>query len=201
MKTIFIFIALISLLNISKSQAEYHADNCLDGQNLNAADVDIANCPAIPSTPEVAYLGSTGESVNLGAWELGQTAESDTYKYGTLSSPYSSPRYLHYYNESKSSQVDELNLICWAKGYYRLRKILQNPPANYLILRNAGFQVRFFQFQTDLRNGSIGFRRISSYMDHLVKWVTLIEKDDTCVQPTLKNFSDYVDAELIRRSL
>jgi len=138
----------------------------------------------------------------LGAWELGQTAEGDLYKYGTLSEPNGTePRVLTYYEGDGSTVVNEGNVTCWAKGYYRLRKILQNPPADYVTLRGHNFQVRFFQFQTDLRNGPTGYTEISSYRDHLVKWVTRIEADGTCVQPTLGKFQTYLSAELIRRGL
>ena len=48
--------------------------------------------------------------------------------------------------EGGSAPVDASNVKCWAKGYYRLRTILQNPPLEWLALRAAGFQSRFFQF-------------------------------------------------------
>lgn len=178
----------------------YTEDNCIDGQDLDAEDIDISRCPAIPSEPAAAQLGNTGKMISLGAWEIGQTAEGEVYKYGSLSEPGTNPRVL-FYDENGSTTVNEGNITCWAKGYYRLRKILQNPPADYVKLRDHGFQFRFFQFQTDLRNGPTGFKEITSYMDHLVKWVTRIEKDGTCVQPTSGKFQKYLTAELIRRKL
>ena len=177
------------------------ADTCLADQDMDAADVDVSSCPALPNLPESAPLGPAGVDIDLGAWELGQTAEGAEYKYGTLSDVGNEPRVLHFYEEEASTVVNEGNLTCWAKGYYRLRKILQDPPANYLRLRGAGFQFRFFQFQTDLRNGPTGYTEISSYRDHLVKWVTLIETDGTCVQPTRQKFIDYVAREIVRRGL
>lgn len=183
------------------SDPVYTADNCLGDQDLNLPDIDVTNCPELPGLPEDARLGDSEEAISLGAWELGQTAEGETYKYGTLSEPGTQPRVMMFYGEDTETTVNEGNLTCWAKGYYRLRKILQNPPAEYLTLRNAGFQGRFFQFQTDLRNGPTGFLEISSYRDHLVKWVTVIQQDGTCVQPTLETFKNYVVAELIRRGV
>lgn len=178
----------------------YTEDNCIDGQNLNAADIDISRCPALPSEPTSAPLGQTAQVIDLGAWELGQTADGATYEYGSLSEPNGTePRVLSY--EGGTSVVNDGNIICWAKGYYRLRKILQNPPEDYVKLRDHGFQVRFFQFQTDLRNGPTGFKEISSYMDHLVKWVTRIEPNGTCVQPTSAKFQKYLTGELTKRGL
>jgi hypothetical protein len=194
----FLLMALVSL-SLNAFAQEYTADNCLDGQDLAAADVDISHCPALPAAPEAAPLGETGIMISTGAWELGQTAEGEVYKYGSLNEPGNEPRVLSY--AGGTTTVNEGNITCWAKGYYRLRKVLQNPPADYITLRNAGFQVRFFQFQTDLRNGPTGFREITSYMDHLVKWVTRIEPDGTCVQPTTGKFQEYLTQELIDRGL
>lgn len=172
-------------------------DRCLDGQDMDAADVDISSCPAIPSIPKEALLGS--KKVSLGAWEIGTTADGETYKYGTLSAPTSSPRILSY--DGGEAEVDAKNLECWAKGYYRLRKMLQDPPAEYVALYNEGYQYRFFQFQTDLRNGPTGYREISSFQDHLVKWVTVITAAGVCQQPTLSQFKDYAKSELKRRDI
>lgn len=201
-----IFLSVLFLLSfqaIAQTDASpivFTEDNCLDGQNLNAADVDISHCPALPGEPTSAPFGTTGQFIDLGAWELGQTAEGSTYEYGSLSEPNGAePRVLNY--EGGSSVVNEGNVTCWAKGYYRLRKILQNPPADYVKLREHGFQFRFFQFQTDLRNGPTGFKEITSYMNHLVKWVTRIEPDGTCVQPTSDKFQKYLTGELTKRGL
>ena len=148
----------------------------------------------------VALGGNTTQMIELGAWELGQTAEGQTYEYGSLFEPnVKEPRVLSY--EGGSTVVNDGNITCWAKGYYRLKKILQDPPVDYVKLREHGFQVRFFQFQTDLRNGTTGFKEITSYMDHLVKWVTRIERDGTCVQPTSGKFQKYLTGELVRRGL
>ncbi len=195
-----IFVLVLMSLSLKAGAQVFTEDNCLAGQDLNAADVDISHCPAIPAEPNDAPLGNTGVMINLGAWELGQTAEGEAYKYGSLSEPNGSePRTLSY--EGGSSVVNDGNLVCWAKGYYRLRAILQNPPADYVKLRDHGFQVRFFQFQTDLRNGQTGFKEITSYMDHLVKWVTRIETDGTCTQPTTDKFQTYLTNELSRRGI
>ncbi|MBX3204514.1 MAG: hypothetical protein KF764_05565 [Labilithrix sp.] len=172
-------------------------DRCLDGQDMDAADVDISSCPAIPSIPKEALLGK--EKIGLGAWEIGTTADGETYKYGTLSSPTSNPRVLSY--DGGSVAVNAENLECWAKGYYRLRKMLQDPPAEYVKLHGEGFQYRFFQFQTDLRNGPTGFKQISSFQDHLVKWVTVITAAGVCQQPTLSKFREYAKSELTRRGI
>jgi hypothetical protein len=196
-----IFMTVFFQLN-AMSQTEniiFNADNCIDGQDLYAEDIDVSNCPMIPNSPANAYLGDTSTSIGLGAWELGQTAEGAAYKYGSLSSPVGGERTLSF--SGGSTVVNEENLECWAKGYYRLRKILQDPPASYVTLHAANFQVRFFQFQTDLRNGSTGFKQISSYMDHLVKWVTVIDEDGVCIQPTLGRFEAYLENELDRRGL
>ena len=195
----FSLLALFSL-SLQAQEVVYTADNCLDGQSLYAEDINVSKCPVLPSAPEAALLGETGKQISLGAWELGTTAEGEAYKYGSLSEANgAAPRVLSY--EGGSTEVNKGNLTCWAKGYYRLRKILQNPPADYMKLYNAGFQVRFFQFQTDLRNGTTGYKKISSYMDHLVKWVTLIKEDGTCVQPTMGRFQEYLKAEVTRRGL
>lgn len=172
-------------------------DTCLDGQDMDAADVDISKCPPIPSIPADAPLGK--EKVSLGAWEIGTTADGDTYKYGTLSAPTTNPRVLNF--EGGSVAVNKENLECWGKGYYRLRKILQDAPAEYLTLRKAGYQFRFFQFQTDQRNGPTGFTKISSFQDHLVKWVTVINAQGVCQQPTLSKFRDYAKGELTKRGI
>lgn len=201
-------IFLITLLFLSlevRAQADaspviYTEDNCIDGQDLKSEDIDISHCPVLPSEPTSTPFGNTSQSIDLGAWELGQTAEGAAYKYGSLSEPnLTAPRVLSY--AGGSSVVNEGNITCWAKGYYRLRKILQNPPADYVKLRDHGFQFRFFQFQTDLRNGPTGFKEITSYMNHLVKWVTRIEPDGTCVQPTSEKFQKYLTGELTRRGL
>jgi hypothetical protein len=183
----------------ANSQDNFNADNCIDGQDLYAEDIDISNCPAIPNSPQTSLLGNSDISINLGAWELGLTAEGEAYKYGSLTSFSAGERRLNF--EGTSTLVNDINLDCWAKGYYRLRAILQSPPEAYTRLHAANFQVRFFQFQTDLRNGSTGFMEISSYMDHLVKWVTVINEDGQCIQPTLGKFETYLDAEVIRRQL
>lgn len=174
-------------------------DDCLNGQDMDAADVDVSKCPAIPSLPEEAEMN--GKAVSLGAWELGTTKDGDTYKYGSLSKPGTTPRTLKFMEGTGTTEVNDLNLECWAKGYYRLRKILQDPPAEYVALHKAGFQFRFFQFQTDLRNGATGFKSIASFQDHLVKWVTVISTKGVCQQPTLSKFRDYAKAELERRGL
>jgi hypothetical protein len=171
--------------------------DCLAGQDLDADDVDVTTCPPLPQYPEAARVGTA--SVSLGAWELGTTSTGETYKYGGLSTTEEGTTVLTF--EGGSAPVDETNLTCWAKGYYRLRSILHNPPAEWLALRGAGFQHRFFQFQTDLRNGSTGYRRIASYMDHLVKWVTVVGVDGSCEQPTLRKFRAYAAAELARRGI
>lgn len=175
-------------------------DNCLDGQDLDAPDVDVKTCPEIPSAPTKAPFGKEAkEKIDLGAWEIGTTSDGATYKYGSLSKPGTNPRTLKH--DAGTSEVNAENLECWAKGYYRLRKILQDPPAEYIALKKAGFQYRFFQFQTDLRNGSTGYKKISSFEDHLVKWVTVISKDGVCTQTTRAAFRDYAKSELSRRGL
>ena len=201
-----IFVVIVLLLSfqvradLEAPKPIFNEDNCLTGQDLNAEDVDISHCPVLPVEPSSINLGKTSQVIDLGAWELGQTSTGEAYKYGSLSEPNGKePRILSY--EGGSAPVNEGNLICWAKGYYRLRAILQNPPADYVKLRDRGFQVRFFQFQTDLRNGPTGFKEITSYMDHLVKWVTRIEPNGTCVQPTTSKFQKYLTAELVRRGL
>jgi hypothetical protein len=172
-------------------------DRCLDGQDMDAADVDISKCPALPSIPDEAAMGK--ETVDLGAWEIGTTADGDTYKYGTLSAPTTNPRTLKF--EGGSVAVNAQNIECWAKGYYRLRRILQDAPAEYVALHKAGFQYRFFQFQSDLRNGPTGYKAISSFQDHLVKWVTVISTAGVCQQPTLTKFRDYAKGELKDRGI
>ena len=185
---------------VESPRVDYTEDNCLDGQDLNAEDIDISRCPDLPSEPNSAALGSSGKMIDLGAWELGQTAEGEAYKYGSLSEPNGQTQRMLLF-EGGQTAVNQENLNCWAKGYYRLRKMLQNPPADYVKLRENGFQVRFFQFQTDLRNGNTGFKEITSYMDHLVKWVTVIKPDGSCVQPTPRKFQKYLSSELKRRGL
>ncbi|MBX3258820.1 MAG: hypothetical protein KIS78_31540 [Labilithrix sp.] len=172
-------------------------DRCLDGQDMDAADVDVSACPEIPSIPADAPLGEA--KISLGAWEIGTTADGETYKYGTLSAPGTNPRVLSY--DGGSVAVNAENLECWAKGYYRLRKMLQDAPAEYVALRKAGFQYRFFQFQSDLRNGPTGYKKISSFQDHLVKWVTVINAQGVCEQPTLTKFREYAKSELTRRGI
>ena len=172
-------------------------DRCLDGQDLDSADVDVSKCPAVPSIPADTPMGK--ETINTGAWEMGTTADGDTYKYGTLSAPTTNPRVLTF--DTGKVAVNAQNLECWAKGYYRLRKILQDPPAEYVALYNAHFQYRFFQFQSDLRNGPTGFKQITSFQDHLVKWVTVITAQGVCQPPTLKAFKDYAKGELTRRGV
>jgi hypothetical protein len=195
----FFLLAVLSL-SLNASAQGLDADNCLNGQDLSAEDVDISQCPTIPNAPGSMPLANSNVMVHLGSWELGETAEGEVYKYGSLSDHNGSePRVLSYYGGT--TVTNEGNITCWAKGYYRLRAVLQNPPADYMKLRNAGFQVRFYQFQTDLRNGPTGFREISSYKDDLVKWVTRIEPDGTCVQPTTGRFQEYLTSELIRRGL
>lgn len=170
-------------------------DRCLDGQDMDAADVDVTACPPAPDFPEEATMGKA--TIDLGAWEIGTTVDGATYKYGSFTG--SNPRKLRY--EGGSAAVNDQNLECWAKGYYRLRKILQTPPAAYVALHKAGFQYRFFQFQTDLRNGKTGYREISSFQDHLVKWVTVISTAGVCEQPTLSKFREYAKGELTLRGL
>lgn len=172
-------------------------DGCLDGQDMNADDVDITYCPPIPTAPKDVTV--EGKKVSLGAWELGTTAAGKTYVYGSLSAPETTPRMLKY--EGGEEAVNDENLMCWSKSYHRLRKILQEPPAEWLALKNAGFQYRFFMFQTDLRNGPTGYKAISSFEDHLVKWVSVVNKDGTCTQPTLAKFKAYAAAELKKRNL
>lgn len=179
------------------SSSKAPEDRCLDGQDMDAADVDVSACPPIPSIPDDAPLGE--DLISLGAWEMGTTADGETYKYGTLSAPTANPRKLTY--EGGSVAVNAENLECWAKGYYRLRKILQTPPAAYVALRKGGFQYRFFQFQTDLRNGNTGYRKISSFQDHLVKWVTVVSTKGACEQPTLSKFRAYAKGELELRGI
>jgi hypothetical protein len=198
--TAFLILTIQANAQEADTQIIFNEDNCLIGQDLNAADVDVSRCPVLPTEPTPAALGTTGKMINLGAWELGQTANGETYKYGNLSvANGTEPRVLNF--EGGSSVVNDANIECWAKGYYRLRAILQNPPADYVKLRDAGFQVRFFQFQTDLRNGPTGFKEITSYMNHLVKWVTRIEPNGTCVQPTTDKFQKYLTGELAKRGL
>ncbi|MEK6628751.1 MAG: hypothetical protein AABY53_09005 [Bdellovibrionota bacterium] len=201
-------VLLVTLLLVSfQSQAQsedsqplYSENNCIDGQDLNSEDINISHCPVLPSEPASIALGQSTQVIDLGAWELGQTADGETYKYGALSEPkVNEPRSLIY--EGGSSVVNAENITCWAKGYYRLRKILQNPPEDYVKLHGKGFQFRFFQFQTDLRNGPTGFKEIASYRDHLIKWVTRIEPDGTCVQPTLNKFQKYLTDEIKKRGL
>jgi hypothetical protein len=162
---------------------------------MNAADIDIKACPALPDAPDTAMMGT--EEIDLGAWEIGTTSTGDTYKYGVLTG--SNPRKLKF--DTGTAPVDDKNVECWAKGYYRLRKILQTPPAAYVALHKAHFQYRFFQFQSDLRNGSTGYKEISSFQDHLVKWVTVITAAGVCQQPTLAKFTAYAKDELKSRNL
>ena len=173
-------------------------DRCLDGQDLNAADVDISKCPELPTAPETVPYGKSDE-FDLGAWEMGTLTNGQTYKYGTFSLPGVSPRTLKY--DGGSAEVNQGELDCYAKSYYRLRKILQDPPVEYITLRKAGFQYRFFQFQSDLRNGPTGYKAISSFEDHLVKWVSVISKAGVCTAPTLQAFIDYSKDELDTRGI
>ncbi len=171
----------------------YDKNNCLMGQDLNQPKVDISKCPVVPSYPEDAY------GYSLGAWELGQTKEGEIYKYGNLSGVDENPRRLEF--SGGETVVDQISLNCWAAGYYRLRHYLKNPPAEYLKLKENGFQSRFFQFQTDLRNGPTGYQKSSAYQDHLVKWVTFVKANGECVEPTRKDFEDFAKSEVLRRSL
>ncbi len=183
-----------------KSSSTLPEDRCLDGQDMNAADVDIKKCPELPSAPDSVPIGTDGkDEYDLGAWEIGTTSTGDTYKYGSLSAPGTNPRTLKF--DTGTAPVNAQNIECWAKGYYRLRAILQNPPAAYVALRKAKFQYRFFQFQTDLRNGPTGYKQISSFQDHLVKWVTVVSKTGACQQPTYNAFRDYAKGELTDRGL
>jgi hypothetical protein len=177
------------------SSSKLPEDRCLDGQDMDAADIDIKACPALPDAPEEALMGKT--KIDMGAWEIGTTADGDTYKYGSLTG--TNPRKLRF--DGGTVAVNDKNIECWAKGYYRLRKMLQVPPAEYVALHKAGFQYRFFQFQTDLRNGKTGYKEISSFEDHLVKWVTVITTAGVCEQPTLSKFKEYAKAELTTRGL
>lgn len=174
-------------------------DRCLDGQDMDGPDVDVSSCPALPNAPASTLMGQNKVKIELGAWEMGTLSNGETYKYGSLSAASTNPRMLNY--DTGSVAVNAENLSCWAKGYYRLRRILQNPPAEYVALHKAGFQYRFFQFQSDLRNGPTGYKKISSFEDHLVKWVTVISAAGVCQQPTLKQFTDYAKSELTRRGL
>lgn len=177
------------------SSSKLPEDRCLDGQDMDGADIDIKACPALPDAPEEALMGK--EKIDLGAWEIGTTADGDTYKYGFFTG--SNPRKLKF--DTGTVAVNDKNIECWAKGYYRLRKILQTPPAAYVALHKAGFQYRFFQFQSDLRNGSTGYKEISSFQDHLVKWVTVITAAGVCQQPTMSKFRAYAKDELKTRAL
>jgi hypothetical protein len=183
-------------------------DRCLDGQDLNAPDVDVSKCPAVPTAPAKAmFMNNPKLKVDLGAWEIGTTGDKVNWAYGSLSAASTDPRILTWRSDVNMSNgatpVNAQNLECWAKGYYRLRAMLQNPPAEYVALRKLknptdpnGFQYRFFQFQTDLRNGATGFKAIASFQSHLVKWVTVVNKDGTCDQPTFSKFQKYAAAEL-----
>ena len=177
------------------SSSKAPEDRCLDGQDMDGADVDLKDCPELPDAPDSTLMGK--QTIDLGAWEIGTTADGQTYKYGSLSG--TKPRMLNF--SGGKVAVNDQNVECWAKGYYRLRKILQTPPAAYVALHKAGFQFRFFQFQTDLRNGRTGYTEISSFEDHLVKWVTIIDAKGVCKQPTLTQFRDYAKGQLTTRSL
>jgi hypothetical protein len=179
------------------SSSKAPEDRCLDGQDMDGPDVDISKCPPVPSIPAKTAMGT--ETIDTGAWEIGTTADGDTYKYGTLSAPTSNPRVLTF--DTGKVNVNDLNVECWGKGYYRLRKMLQTAPAEYVALHKAGFQYRFFQFQSDLRNGPTGFKQITSFEDHLVKWVTVITAKGVCQQPTLTAFRAYAKGELTRRGV
>lgn len=176
-------------------------NSCLNGQDLNVVDVDITACPPIPNRPETAF------GFSMGSWELGATSLGHFFKYSDLTEKEGQPgvRFLTYYDDSQEgliyAPVDQVNLNCWAKGYYRLRHYLKTPPAEYMALYSAGYQTRFFQFQEDLRSGQTVFNRITSYQDHLVKWVTLVKPNGTCVQPTLDDFKKYARCELKRRQI
>jgi hypothetical protein len=174
------------------------AEHCLDGQDIDSSEVDISGCPELPRSPDSASLGIDGERVGLGAWELNMSNEGDTFVIGSIGEhdPDSDT-----WTFAGRTQVDEANITCWAKGYYRLRKILQDPPADYVTLSEAGFQGSFFQFQTDKRKPGWGYPGISSYKDHLVKWVTIVEDDGSCSPPTLQEFKDYAAGEVARRGL
>jgi hypothetical protein len=52
-----------------------------------------------------------------------------------------------------------------------------------------------------MRNGATGFKEISSFQDHLVKWVTVITAAGVCQQPTMKQFRTYAQDELKTRGL
>jgi hypothetical protein len=179
------------------SDSKAPEDRCLDGQDMDSPDVDISKCPAVPSIPADTAMGK--ETISTGAWEIGTTADGDTYKYGTLSAPTTNPRKLTF--DTGSVAVNAENVECWGKSYYRLRKILQTAPAEYVALHKAGFQYRFFQFQSDLRNGPTGFKQITSFQDHLVKWVSVITAKGVCQLPTLTAFRTYAKGELTRRGI
>ncbi|MBX3203194.1 MAG: hypothetical protein KF894_34035, partial [Labilithrix sp.] len=88
------------------SSSKAPEDRCLDGQDMDGADVDVSSCPAIPSIPAEALMGKA--KIGLGAWEIGTTADGETYKYGTLSSPNTNPRVLSY--DGGSTEVNAENL-------------------------------------------------------------------------------------------
>ncbi len=182
---------------VATSDSKLPEDRCLDGQDMDSPDLDISKCPAVPSIPADTQMGK--ETISTGAWEIGTTADGDTYKYGTLSAPTTNPRKLTF--DTGSVAVNAENVECWGKSYYRLRKILQTAPAEYVALHKAGFQYRFFQFQTDLRNGPTGFKQITSFEDHLVKWVSVITAKGVCQLPTLTAFRTYAKGELTRRGI
>lgn len=184
--------------NEDKADDVNAAETCLDGQDLDSAEMDISQCPQLPSSPDSSVLGIGGERIRLGAWELNMSNEGDTFVIGSIGEH---DEETDTWTFAGRTDVDEANITCWAKGYYRLRKILQDPPAAYVRLSEAGFQGSFFQFQTDKRKPGWGYPGISSYKDHLVKWVTIVEADGSCSPPTLQEFADYAAAELERREI
>ena len=56
----------------------------------------------------------------------GTVSTGEHYKYGTFATADDGVTSLSF--EGGSAAVNEGNLVCWSKGYHRLRKILQEIP-------------------------------------------------------------------------
>ena len=177
------------------------ADNCIEGQDLNASDVDVTDCPSLPRSPQRATMkmddSGTTRNVSTGGWEMEVTqkedGEYDSYVIAGMNDPTQTPIW------DGAAHADMINYNCWSKGYHRLRALLQDPPQSYINLVNEGFYGSFYQYQVDRRIGATGFANgLTPYGDHLIKWVTTVERDGTCTQPTYSQFDQFAQA-LLRR--
>ena len=150
--------------------------------DLDIRDFDASEFPETPESPEVPpEVAKFGINPSIGGYEVWPG-----YKIMDLST---------WKAQDTQQGPFEIGLAeCFRKSYWRLYKILQNPPSEYLkMVKDHDGPSNFYVFINDVRNGNPSAAwhdKLVNYQNNIVKWLGHWD-GKRCTQRTRKDLIDF----------